>query len=171
MDTHNLAADDARRVSQHEQIKGKLGDEVHERIAQKASTSSPAEQAEVESVAAGLKHRATAEVAETETELGRARRMTRVSQVVDYVFYVIYGLIGLEFALALFGARQASVFKRFLDAVTLPVLGPFRGLMPDPGVGSMRLMLSYVVALVAYLLLHLAVNGFLRLFAQRKSVI
>jgi uncharacterized protein YggT (Ycf19 family) len=171
MDTHKLADDEARRIAQHEQIKGKLGDDAHERIAQKAATSSPAEQAEVESVAAGLKHRATAEVSETETELGRARRMTRVSQVVDYAFYVIYGLIGLEFALELFGAHHASAFKRFLDAITFPVLGPFRGLMSDPGVGSVRLMLSYVVALVVYVLLHLAVNGFLRLFAQRKSTI
>jgi uncharacterized protein YggT (Ycf19 family) len=171
MDTHKLADDEARRISQHEQIKGKLGEDVHERIAQKAATSSAAEQAEVESVAAGLKHRATAEVAETESELGRARRMTRVSQIVDYAFYVIYGLIGLEFVLELFGARQASAFKRFLDMVTLPVLGPFRGLMSDPAVGSMQLMLSYVVARVAYLLLHLALNGFLRLFAQRKSTI
>ena len=82
---------------------------------------------------------------------------------------MIYGLIGLEIVLELLGARQASAFKRFLDAVTLPVLGPFRGLMSDPAVGSMQLMLSYVVALVAYVLLHWAVNGFLRLFAQRKA--
>jgi uncharacterized protein YggT (Ycf19 family) len=171
METHKLADDEARRITQHEQIKGKLGEDVHARIAHEATTSTPAEQAEVMSVAAGLKHRAAAEVGETEAELGLARRMTRVSQVVDYAFFVIYGLIGLEIVLELFGARQASVFKRFLDAVTLPVLGPFRGLMSDPAVGSMQLMLSYVVALVAYVLLHWAVNGFLRLFAQRKASI
>ncbi len=96
MDTLKLADDEARRRAQHEQIKGKLGADVHQRIAQEAASSSPAERAEVESVAAGLKHRATAEVSETETELGRARRMTRVSQVVDYVFFVVYGLIGLK---------------------------------------------------------------------------
>jgi uncharacterized protein YggT (Ycf19 family) len=171
MDTHNLADDEARRITQHEQIKGKLGENVHARIAREAATSNPTEQAEVESVAAGLKHRATAEVAETEAEIGRARRMTRVSQVVDYAFFVIYGLIGLEIVLRLFGAHQASPFKRFLDAVTWPILGPFRGLMSDPAVGSLQLMLSYIVALVAYVLLHWALNGFLRLFAQRKASI
>ncbi len=62
-------------------------------------------------------------------------------------------------------------FKRFLDTVTWPVLGPFRGLMPDPKMGSMQFMLSFIVALVAYVLLHWAVTGFLRLFAQRKSSI
>ncbi len=65
MDTHDLADDEARRIAQHEQIKGKLGADVHDRIAREAGTRSPVERAEVESVAAGLKHRATAEVAET----------------------------------------------------------------------------------------------------------
>jgi uncharacterized protein YggT (Ycf19 family) len=120
-------------------------------------------------VAARLKHKATAEVAETESELERARRSLRVSQVVDYVFFLIYGLIGLEIALELFGARQSSGFKRFLDAVTWPLLAPFRGLMPDPAVGSLQLMLSYIVALVVYFLLHRAVIGLLRLFAERKE--
>ena len=171
MNPSNVAADEARRIAQHELVKGKLEEDVHARIARESAASSPAEQAEVKSVAAGLKHKATAEVAETEGELQRARRMTRVSQVGEYVFYVIYGLIGLEIVLELFGARQASGFKRFLDTVTSPLLGPFRGLMPDPAVGSMQLMLSYIVALVVYFLLHMAFNGLLRLFAQRKSSI
>lgn len=166
-----VADDEARRLAQHEIVKGKLGEDVHARIAQEAASSSPAEQAEVKSVAAGLRHKATAEVAETEGELQQARTVTRISQVGDYVFYVIYGLIGLEIVLELFGARQVSGFKRFLDTVTWPLLGPFRGLMPDPAVGSMQLMLSYIVALVVYVLLHLALNGLLRLFAQRKSSI
>ncbi len=166
-----LAADEARRLAQHEDVKGKLEKDVHDRITQESESNSPGEQAEVRAVAAGLKHKATSEVAETENELGRARSVTRISQVADYVFFVIYGLIGLEFVLELFGARQASGFKRFLDVVTAPILGPFRGLMPDPAVGSMQLMLSYVVALVVFALLHMAINGLLRLFAQRKAAI
>jgi uncharacterized protein YggT (Ycf19 family) len=171
MNPQSVADDERRRLAQHELVKGKLEEEVHARIAQESSASSPAEQAEVKSVAAGLKHKATAEVAETEGELQRARRMTRIGQVVEYVFFVIYGLIGLEIVLDLFGARHASGFKRLLDTVTWPLLGPFRGLMPDPAVGSMQLMLSYVVALVVYFLLHMALKGLLRLFAQRKSSI
>jgi uncharacterized protein YggT (Ycf19 family) len=166
-----VADDEARRIAQHGVVKGKLEEDVHARIAQEAAASTPAEQAEVKAVAAGLKHKATTEVAETEGELQRARRMARVSQVGDYVFFVIYGLIGLEIMLQLFGARQASGFKRFLDTLTWPLLGPFRGLMPDPAMGSMHLMLSYVVALVVYGLLHMALNGLLRVFAQRKSSI
>jgi uncharacterized protein YggT (Ycf19 family) len=170
MDPQTVADDEARRIAQHELVKAKLEDDVHARIARESAASSPAEHAEVKSVAAALKQKATAEVAETEGELQRARRMTRFAQVA-YVFFVIYGLIGLEIVLELFGARQASGFKRFLDTVTLPLLGPFRGLMPDPAVGSMQFMLSYVVALVVYVLLHMALNGILRLFAERKSSI
>ena len=169
MDPHKVAADESRRIAQHERIKGKLEEDVHARIEREARDASPAEQAEVESVAARLKHKATAEVAETESELERARRSLRISQVVDYVFFLIYGLIGLEIALELFGARQSSGFKRFLDTVTWPLLAPFRGLMPDPAVGSLQLMLSYIVGLVVYFLLHRAVIGLLRLFGQRKE--
>jgi hypothetical protein len=32
-------------------------------------------------------------------------------------------------------------------------------------------MLSYVVALVAYVLLHAAINGLLRIFAERKTTV
>jgi uncharacterized protein YggT (Ycf19 family) len=171
MDEQTVADDEARRVAQHEAVKAKLEGDVHARIAEESAASSPAEQAEVRSVAAGLKHRATAEVAETEGDLQRARLMTRISQVGGYVFSLIYGLIGLEIGLQLLGARQTSIFKRFLDAVTVPVLGPFRGLMPDPAVGSMQLMLSYVAALVVYALLHMAFKGLLRIFAQRTAAI
>lgn len=169
MDPNAVASDEARRIAQHEAVKAKLEKDVHSRITEESAASTPTEQAAVKSVAAGLKQKATSEVAETEGALNRARSSTRISQVADYAFYLIYGLIGLEIALELFGARQASGFKRFLDAVTWPLLAPFRGLMPDPAVGSMQLMLSFVVALVVYVLGHMAVNGLLRLFAERKS--
>jgi uncharacterized protein YggT (Ycf19 family) len=164
-----VAADEARRSAQHERIKGKLEEDVHADIARQATR--PAERAQVDAVAADLKRKAASEVVETESELDRARRTTRISQVVDYVFYVVYGLIGLEIVLELFGARQRSGFKQLLDAVTYPILAPFKGLMPDPSVGSLQLMLSYVVALVVYVLLHMAVNGLLRLFVVRKSTV
>ncbi len=171
MNTEKLAADEARRIAQHERIKGKLEEDVHAGIAEKAAAKTPSDQAQMDAVAAKLKQKAAAEVVETESELDRARRTTRMSQVVDYVFYVTYGLIGLEIILELFGARQRSGFKQFLDAVTLPLLAPFKGLMPDPALGPLQLMLSYIVALIVYALLHMAVNGLLRLFVVRKSTV
>ena len=61
MDPQTVADDEARRIAQHELVK--------------------------KSVAAGLKQKATAEVAETEGELQRARRTTRLAQVGEYVFF------------------------------------------------------------------------------------
>jgi uncharacterized protein YggT (Ycf19 family) len=106
-----------------------------------------------------------------ELELEKEARSARVSQVVDYVFFLIYSLIALEVGLELLGARESSGFKRFLDAVTAPILAPFRGLMPDPSVGSFQLMISYVVAAIVYLVLHQAVKCLLRMVAGRASAV
>jgi hypothetical protein len=43
--------------------------------------------------------------------------------------------------------------------------------MPTPGVGHFRFLLSYVVAFGVYVLLHMAVNGLLRLFVHRKTAV
>jgi uncharacterized protein YggT (Ycf19 family) len=169
MKPDRVAADEARRIAQHERIKEELEQDVHARIAQEARASGPGQQAELGSVAADLKRRATAEVRESEAELERARGLARVSQLVDYVFFLVYSLVGLEIGLELFGARQSSGFKRFLDTVTAPLLGPFRGLMPDPALGSLQLMMSYIVALFVYVLLHRALNRLLRLLANRQT--
>ena len=84
------------------------------------------------------------------------------------MFFVIYGLIGLEIILELLGARENAGFKRFLDAITLPLLAPFKGLLPTPSMGPMQLTLSFIFGLVAYMFLHLAINGILRMMAHRK---
>ena len=122
-------------------------------------------------MAASLKRKAVREVAATEWELERGQAAARVSQVVDYMFYVVYGIIGVEIVLDAIGARQSACFKQFVDAIASPFLAPFRGLMPTPGIGSFRLMLSYIVAIGMYVLLHMAVNGLLRLLVHRKTAV
>ena len=171
MDQRTLADDEARRRAQHEQVKARLEGDVHERIARESKAATPTEQAEVRSVAADLKHHAASEVAQAEHELQVGRGAARVSQIVDYLFYLVYGVIGLEIVLELFGARQASGFKRMLDAVSYPFLAPFKGLMADPSVGSMQLMVSYIVGLIVWMLLHMAVKGLLRVVGQRRATI
>jgi uncharacterized protein YggT (Ycf19 family) len=94
-----------------------------------------------------------------------------VSQVVDYIFYFIYALIGLETLLELLGARETNAFKNFIDALTAPLLLPFNRLMPDLASGRFQLKVSYLVALLVYVMLHLAVNGLLRMMAHRKTSI
>ncbi len=98
----------------------------------------------------------------------RARTTTRVMQVIDYVFFLVYSLIGLEIVLDLLGARESSGFKRFLDAVTWPLLAPFRGLLPTPAIGPAQLMLSYVAALAVYAILHQAIKRLVRILSPRQ---
>src|SRR5712692_6572059 len=170
-DDEKLAADEARRIAQHESVKGEVRERVHAEIARKTDERSPADQANAEALAESLKRKAVQEVAATESELDRGQAAARASQVVDYLFYIVYGIIGLEIVLDAIGARESAGFKQFVEAIAAPLLAPFRGLMPAPGVGRFRFMLSYIVALAVYALLHMAVNGALRLFVQRKTVV
>jgi uncharacterized protein YggT (Ycf19 family) len=171
IEDNQLAVDEARRVQQHEAVKSAVNAEANAEIASAAVDATPREQAQAQVIGREFKRKAIDEVVETEVEVERAKGVARVSQVVDYVFYVIYGIISLEIILELLGARESAGFKRFIDAIAAPFLAPFQGLMPEPSAGPFRLALSYVMALVVYLLLHLAVNGLLRLFVHRKVAV
>jgi uncharacterized membrane protein len=167
---NKLAQDEARRISGHEEIKDEIRRDIQEEVqitADQKQTQKPV----VEHVAADLKNRAVQEVAGTETELDRAKRAARFSQIVDYIFYLIYGIIAIEIVLELLGAREASGFKQFIDLISTPFLAPFRGLMRDPAIGSSQLMFSFVIGLVVWILIHLAVNAGLRLFVHKKTAI
>jgi len=170
-DDEKLAADEARRIAQHESVKGEVREKVHAEITRKTDERSPGDQANADALAESLKRKAVREVATTEAELDRGQAAARASQIVDFLFYVVYGIIGLEIVLDAIGARQSAGFKQFIDTMATPFLAPFKGLLPNPGVGSFRLMLSYIVALAVYVLLHMAVNGLLRLFVHRKTVV
>lgn len=171
LDDDKLAADEQRRLAQLEAVKNKVGGDVRTEIVNQADEVTPADQNRAGELASDLKQRSFREVADTANELDQTRVVARVSQVLDYIFFLIYGLIGLEIILELLGARDSNGFKQFIDMVSAPVLGPFRGLMHDFFAGPFHLMLSYVAALIVYLMLHLAVNGLLRLFAHRKVVV
>ena len=119
-----------------------------------------------------MEHYAVDEVVDTEREVGRARGMARISQIVDYVFYLIYALLGMRFLLALLAARSSAGFVQFIVTVTNPFYAPFKGIVASPRTDQGHtLLLPIVVAIIAYVLLHLAINGLLRLLAQRKTAI
>jgi uncharacterized protein YggT (Ycf19 family) len=170
-DEEKLAADEARKLRQHEAVKGRVSENVHAEISREADRITPREENDAEAVASSLKQKAVREVAETETDLTRTRALARVSQVVDYVFYLIYAIVSLEIGLEALGAREGAGFKQFIDTLAAPLLAPFEGLMADPVSGSYRFMVSYVVALVVYMLVHFAVKGLLRLFVQKKTTV
>ena len=166
-----LEADEARRIAQHESVKGEVREKVHHEIAEEAERPSEVERARAGKIADSLRQRAVREVESTEWELERGQAVARVSQVVDYLFYLVYGVISLEIVLDALGARQSAGIKQTLDAIGAPFLLPFRGLLFEPGIGRFRLMTSYMVALVVYVLLHMAVSGLLRLFVHRKTAV
>ncbi len=168
-----IAADEARRSVQHDSVKAHVEGEVQADIANEASRPVTAgEPQRVRQVASDLRSKAVDEVIHTEREVERGRGAARVSQVVDYIFYVIYALLGMRFLLALLAARSSAGFVQFIVAVTNPFYAPFRGIVGSPQTDQGHtLLLPIVVAIIAYVLLHLAINGLLRMLAHRKTAI
>lgn len=98
--------------------------------------------------------------------------IVRVRQFVDYFFCVGYGIIGLQIVLDLAGAHNESGFKRFLNKITYPVLGPFEGIFQDPVFNDrFHIRISYFVALLVYSLIHLAVHYFFRLLQPKRELV
>lgn len=169
LEDDTLAADESERAARHQAIKGEVRREAQEEISRHAKANE--QSSETAAIGEHFREKAIGEVVHTEAEIDRGRAAARVSQVVDYVFYVIYALIGLEILLELLGARETNGFKNFIDAVTTPLLLPFNRLMPDLANGRFQLKVSYLIALLVYVMLHLAVNGLLRMMAHRKTSI
>jgi len=167
-----LAAEEARRSVQHDSVKSQVEGEVQADIANKASQPAPGEPQRIQQVAGQFRSKAVDEVVDTEREVERGRGAARVSQIVDYIFYVIYALLGMRFLLALLAARSTAGFVQFIVAVTNPFYAPFRGIVASPTTDQGHtLLLPIVIAIIAYVLLHLAINGLLRMLAHRKTQI
>jgi hypothetical protein len=173
MEDDKLALEEARRASQHEavksQIEGEVQSEISERAAQRTTST---ESKKIEQVAGDFRSRAVDEVIDTEREVERSRGVARISQVVDYIFYVIYALLGMRFLLALLAARSSAGFVRFIVAVSNPFYSPFAGIVASPRTDQGHtLLLPVLVALISYVILHLLINGLLRILAHRKTQI
>jgi uncharacterized membrane protein len=166
-----LASEEARRSVQHESVKAQVEGEVQAEIADKASQPAVRDEPQIQQVAGQFRSKAVDEVIDTEREVERGRGAARISQVVDYIFYVIYALLGLRFLLALMAAHSSAGFVQFIVAVTNPFYAPFRGIVDSPTAGRHTLLLPIVIAIIAYVLLHLAINGLLRMLAHRKTAI
>lgn len=171
MKDEKLAIEEARRAGQHGAVKSQVEGEVQAEIAESAATK-PTERPAIDQVAGEFRAKAVNEVVETEREVGRARGVARISQVIDYIFYVLYALLALRFLLALLAAKSGAGFVRFIVAVTDPFYEPFRGIVASPRTdGGHTLMMPLVIAIVVYVLVHLGINGLLRIFAHRKTAV
>jgi uncharacterized membrane protein len=166
-----LAADEARRSVQHESVKAQVEGEVQAEIADHAGPA-PGEARKIDQVAGQFRNKAVDEVIDTEREVERGRGAARVSQVIDYIFYVIYGLLAMRFLLALLAARSTAGFVQFIVTVTNPFYAPFKGIVASPRTDEGHtLLMPIIIAIIAYVLLHLAINGLLRMLAHRKTQI
>ena len=166
-----LAIDEARRAAQHGAVKSQVEGEVQAEITdQAARRSTPNESTRIAEVAGDFRSKAVDEVVDTEHEVQRSRGVARISQIVDYIFYVIYALLGMRFLLALLAARSSAGFVQFIVAVSNPFYAPFRGIVASPSTEQGHtLLLPVVVAIISYIVLHVLINGALRIVAHRKT--
>jgi uncharacterized protein YggT (Ycf19 family) len=171
MQDDKLAAEENRRIAQHEEIKSQVKSDVNAEIVERAERVAPDEAQTFDKVAGEFRNKAVAEVVETEREVERSRTVARLSQVVDYIFYVIYALLALRLLLALLAARREAGFTQLVFSITDPLYAPFRGIVASPSAGGYTLALPVVIAIIVYALLHAGINGLLRLIAHRKTQI
>ncbi|MCB1025272.1 MAG: hypothetical protein KDB79_12825 [Acidobacteria bacterium] len=172
MSDENLIIDEEKRMRDYEQVKSYVGSEVKNEIAANAATLDGAEAARSREISEDLQHKAVDEIAQTSREVDRGRFVARISQIVDYAFFLIYGLLMIRLLLELFAARESAGFVQFIKSSTNFLYKPFAGIVPSPAVeGGFTLALPIVLAIVVYALLHLAINGLLRIFAHRKTVV
>ena len=172
MEEVKVAADEARRMALHERVKSKVDAEVNSEIAGRATRPAPGDAARIDDVAGQLRNKAVDEAVGGEREVSRARGAARGSQFLDYAFYLIYGLLAIRLVLALIAARPSNGFVQFIATITDPLYAPFRGIVSSPTAeGGYTLALPIVIAIVVYMLLHAAINGMLRMVAQRKTEI
>ncbi len=173
MEDNKLAADEARRSVQHDSVKAQVEGEVNAEIAERAAnTAVPDEDQKITQVAGEFRAKAVDEVVDTEREVERARGLARVSQIIDYIFYILYALLAMRFLLALLAARSSAGFVQFIVTVTNPFYEPFRGIVASPSTNQGHtLLLPIVIAIIAYVILHLAINGLLRILAHRRTEI
>jgi hypothetical protein len=173
MDDEKLALEESRRAQQHGSVKSEIEGNVQAEIAESANRAAPARESQrISEVAGQFRSKAVDEVVDTEREVQRSRGLARVSQVIDYLFFVLYALLGMRFLLAILAARSGAGFVQFIVTVSNPFYMPFRGIVASPtAAGGHTLLLPIVVAIIAYLLLHLGIIALLRLFAHRKTAI
>ena len=168
-----LAAEEARRAAKHGSLKAEVAGEVQAEIADHANHApSPEEERKIDEVAENLRANAVAEVAGTEREVDRSRTAARVSQVLDYLFYILYVLLGIRLVLGALQARNSAGFMLLIVTVTDPFYQPFKEIVSSARTDDgFTLIWPLVVAIVAYILLHLAINAFLRMLSRRKTEI
>jgi uncharacterized protein YggT (Ycf19 family) len=165
----NVASADAREAARLESMKAEVGRDVRAEIGVRAG-STTTDSARVSEVAADMRRSAINETVHSERKIAQARTAARGSQFLDYAFYVLYTLLGVRLVLALIAANSGNGFVRFISTITNPFYAPFRGIVSSPTTeGGNTLVFPIVIAMVVYAILHIAINGLLRMVGSRKT--
>jgi uncharacterized protein YggT (Ycf19 family) len=171
MEDNKVAVGEARRAVLHDSMKSQVDRDVNAEIAERAEHATRTESQRMDQVAEKFRGKAIDEVIGTDREAGRARSLTRLSQVVDYAFYAVYTLLAIRLVLALIGANSSNGFVQLIRTVTDPFYAMFKGIVASPTAEGFTLALPIVIAMLAYLVLHMGIKGLLRLIAHRKTEI
>lgn len=99
----------------------------------------------------------------------RTAIIDRVTLAVDYVFYLLYGLLGIRFVLELLGASETAGFVVLIQSITDPFYAPFANIVARPAINGGLVDFPLIIAVLAYVLLHVALRGLLRLLAGYRS--
>jgi uncharacterized protein YggT (Ycf19 family) len=93
--------------------------------------------------------------------------VVRVARLLDYLFGLLYALLAIRLVLEMVGARRDAGFSQFIASATNPFYAPFKGIVATNTLdGSHPIVWALVIAIVAYVLLHAAIRGLLRLVAR-----
>jgi uncharacterized protein YggT (Ycf19 family) len=168
-----LATDEARRMLRHDAVKANVEGDVNAEIAVQANQlRPPGATRKIEQAVGTFREHAVDDVIDSEHAVRRSRGVARVSQFIDYAFFLIYALLAIRFVLALIAARSNAGFVQFIVSVTDPLYAPFKSIVASPKIGdSHTLPLPMLIAIGAYLVLHIAINRLLRLIVVRKTEI
>ncbi len=168
-----VANDAARRGEQHDAVKATIEGDVNAEIEAEASRGPDAAQArKIEQVAGTFREHAVNEVIESEKEVQRGRGAARIAQFIDYGFYLIYALLGFRFVLSLIDAQSSAGFVQFIVTITDPFYAPFANIVASPETSDGHtVLMPVIVAMGAYLVLHMAIKGLIRLVVTRTSEI
>lgn len=172
MTEDDVGAAEAREASRLAAMKARVGSDVNAEISGHAAKSSTGADARVAEVAGRMRDTALDDTVRRDRTVSHARTAARGSQFLDYAFYVLYALLGLRLVLGLIAARSGNGFVRFIAAITDPFYAPFKGIVASPATeGGNTLVLPIVIALAVYAMVHVGINGLLRMVGSRKTSI
>jgi uncharacterized protein YggT (Ycf19 family) len=98
--------------------------------------------------------------------VSRKPTIERIARALDYCFGLLYALLAIRLVLELISARRTSGFYEFIRALTGLFYAPFNAIVRTDTVDGAHVVWSLVVAILAYMLLHAAIRGLLRLASR-----